>query len=94
MFPALPAAKKPNTLMAGKTRGTVRWDDGGRNTPPVGNPWAPPSAASGGEGTMLADEAPGGWEGDGNEMAEAGKGAAGGKKKGKQGKKQMLYKFG
>lgn len=26
-FPALPAAPKPNTLMAGLTRGTVRWDD-------------------------------------------------------------------
>lgn len=26
-FPALPAAPKPNTLMAGLTRGTIRWDD-------------------------------------------------------------------
>ncbi|KAI1911267.1 hypothetical protein LOZ61_003931 [Ophidiomyces ophidiicola] len=26
-FPALPAAPKPNVLMAGLTRGTVRWDD-------------------------------------------------------------------
>ncbi|KAM5433768.1 putative RING-type E3 ubiquitin transferase [Microsporum canis] len=28
-FPALPAAPKPNTLMAGLTRGTVRWGDRG-----------------------------------------------------------------
>ncbi|KAJ5104170.1 hypothetical protein N7532_004699 [Penicillium argentinense] len=26
-FPALPAAPKPNVMMAGKTRGYVRWDD-------------------------------------------------------------------
>ena len=94
MFPALPAAKKPNTLMAGKTRGTVRWDEGGRNTPLAGNPWAPPPAVGGGERTALADEISAGWDGDVKEMADAGKGAAGGKKKGKQGKKQMLYKFG
>lgn len=31
-FPALPAAQKPNTMMAGLTRGTVRWDDR-RSTP-------------------------------------------------------------
>ena len=93
MFPALPAAKKPNTLMAGKTRGTVRWDEGGRNTPSVGNPWAPP-AGGGGESAALADEAPAGWDGDGNEAVDAGKGTAGGKKRGKQGKKQMIYKFG
>ncbi|KAE8152406.1 hypothetical protein BDV25DRAFT_137854 [Aspergillus avenaceus] len=36
-FPALPAAPKPNVLMAGLTRGTVRWEN--RNPPPQ-NAWA------------------------------------------------------
>ncbi|KXG54233.1 Zinc finger, C2H2 [Penicillium griseofulvum] len=36
LFPALPAAPKPNVLMAGKTRGTVRWND---NRGPVPNAW-------------------------------------------------------
>ncbi|OQE00509.1 hypothetical protein PENVUL_c050G01304 [Penicillium vulpinum] len=35
-FPALPAAAKPNVLMAGKTRGTVRWND---NRGPAPNAW-------------------------------------------------------
>ncbi|OQE41850.1 hypothetical protein PENCOP_c004G07644 [Penicillium coprophilum] len=35
-FPALPAAPKPNVLMAGKTRGTVRWND---NRGPTPNAW-------------------------------------------------------
>lgn len=34
-FPALPAAPKPNTLMAGLTRGTVRWN----NEPPSTSAW-------------------------------------------------------
>lgn len=37
-FPALPAAKKPNTLIAGLTKGTVRWDEGRPNR--NSNPWA------------------------------------------------------
>ncbi|KAJ6169111.1 hypothetical protein N7497_001954 [Penicillium chrysogenum] len=36
-FPALPAAPKPNVLMAGKTRGTVRWND---NRGPAPNAWS------------------------------------------------------
>ena len=36
-FPALPTAPKPNVLMAGLTRGTVRWDDRRRTTP---NAWS------------------------------------------------------
>lgn len=36
-FPALPAAPKPNVLMAGLTRGTVRWNDRRGPTP---NAWA------------------------------------------------------
>lgn len=35
-FPALPAAPKPNVLMAGKTRGTVRWNE---NRGPAPNAW-------------------------------------------------------
>lgn len=37
-FPALPAAAKPNTMIMGLTRGTVRWDDGRGNGNPA-NPW-------------------------------------------------------
>ncbi|PWY86920.1 hypothetical protein BO70DRAFT_369951 [Aspergillus heteromorphus CBS 117.55] len=36
-FPALPAAAKPNVLMAGLTRGTVRWDD---RRAPQANAWS------------------------------------------------------
>jgi hypothetical protein len=36
-FPALPAAPKPNTLMSGLTRGTVRWDN---RSPAPGNAWS------------------------------------------------------
>ncbi|KAJ5305932.1 hypothetical protein N7508_004947 [Penicillium antarcticum] len=35
-FPSLPPAAKPNVLMAGKTRGTVRWND---NRGPAPNAW-------------------------------------------------------
>ncbi len=79
-FPALPAAAKPNTMMMGLTRGTVRWDDRrGNNTP--ANPW---EAANGGSGsTMPAAPA-----------AELEEEAEAGKKKGKGNKKQTLYKFG
>ncbi|PGH12678.1 hypothetical protein AJ80_06621 [Polytolypa hystricis UAMH7299] len=52
-FPALPTAPKPNTLMAGLTRGTVRWDN--RSPPTQGSAWAsgadPTPAESGVEGT-------------------------------------------
>ncbi|KAL8701942.1 MAG: hypothetical protein Q9201_004647 [Fulgogasparrea decipioides] len=45
-FPALPAAAKPNTLMAGLTRSSVRWDDS-RNSnnasPWASNPHPPPT---------------------------------------------------
>ncbi|PLN75259.1 hypothetical protein BDW42DRAFT_181073 [Aspergillus taichungensis] len=36
-FPSLPAAPKPNVLMAGLTRGTVRWDN---QRPAPANAWA------------------------------------------------------
>ena len=79
-FPALPAAAKPNTMIFGLTKGTVRpgWDNG-RNHGNPHNPWAGlnsgPSTPS-----AMADEV------DGEpEM---------GKKKGNKNKKQTLYKFG
>lgn len=46
-FPALPAAAKPNTMIMGLTRGTVRWDDG-RGSNNRANPWG---AANGGSGS-------------------------------------------
>ena len=85
-FPALPSAAKPSTLMAGRTRGTVRWDDGRSNslTP---NPWeggtrtgsANPSTDVGNENQSGADD-------EGFELVP--------KKKGAKAKKQTLYKFG
>ncbi|KAE8165606.1 hypothetical protein BDV40DRAFT_58302 [Aspergillus tamarii] len=78
-FPALPAAPKPNVLMAGLTRGTVRvrWD--GRDAP-SSNAWT-----SGGSGTST----PGEPDSDFGESS-----AGGGKKsKGKKGK-QTLFHFG
>ena len=86
-FPALPAAKKPNTLMAGMTRGSVRWDDG-RSGSSALNPWgAPNNSGASGSVTPAAEE--GLMDGD---LADTG----GAKKKVKQqGQgKQMLYKFG
>ena len=80
-FPSLPAAAKPNTMIFGLTRGSVRWDDG-RGTAVV-NPWG---AANGNSNVTPAV--------DGLFQAEESS-VEGGKKKGKQqGKKQMLYKFG
>ncbi|KAL4960290.1 E3 ubiquitin-protein ligase HEL2 [Aspergillus stella-maris] len=49
-FPSLPAAPKPNVLMAGLTRGTVRWDD--RRPAPV-NAWA--SGGDSGPGSSAED---------------------------------------
>ena len=81
-FPALPAATKPNTMMMGLTRGTVRWDDRRGNNSPA-NPW---EAANGGSGSSTPVGTSTAAEMDGE--AEAGK------KKGKGNKKQTLYKFG
>ncbi|PLB45280.1 hypothetical protein P170DRAFT_440420 [Aspergillus steynii IBT 23096] len=74
-FPALPAAAKPNVLMAGLTRGTVRWDN--RNPAPV-NAWA---SASGG------DVGPDGAEFDIGESSAGG----GKKGKGKKGKQTLFH---
>ena len=85
-YPALPAAAKPSVLMAGRTRGTVPWDDGRSNnlTP---NPWGSgirtgspnPSADVGNENQSGADD-------EGFEPVP--------KKKGAKAKKQTLYQFG
>ena len=82
-FPALPATAKPNTMMLGMTRGSVRWDDGRGSQ--VANPWGAANGSGSGTVTPSADGVVPGEE----EIAGSGK------KKGKQqGKKQMLYKFG
>ncbi|KAL8693533.1 MAG: hypothetical protein Q9218_001658 [Villophora microphyllina] len=77
-FPALPAAMKPNTLMAGLTKGSVKWDD--QRASNNVSPWAP-SAYQPPPAVEDADV-------DGLE------GIMVGKKKGKGSKKQTLYKFG
>lgn len=69
-FPSLPAAPKPNVLMAGLTRGTVRWDD---RRPAPANAWA--SSADPGPGSS-ADDFP--------DLSSAGAGKKGKGKKGKQ----------
>ena len=86
-FPALPTTKKPDTLMLGMTRGSVRWDDG-RGSNPAANPWGGVNGA-GKTSAIPANEAAG------NE--DSVDGSAAGKRKGKQqgqGKKQTLYRFG
>ncbi|KAJ5280589.1 hypothetical protein N7478_005961 [Penicillium angulare] len=69
-FPSLPAAAKPNVLMAGKTRGYVRWDD--RRGPA-------PTAWSSNPSSGLASPADTGIEDDSGPSGSKGK-----KKKGKQ----------
>lgn len=77
-FPALPAAPKPNVLMAGLTRGTVRWGDGR----PTGNAW---TSSRSGTSTPMDD--------DYGEASGEGSGGGGKKGKGKKGK-QTLFHFG
>lgn len=77
-FPALPAAPKPNVLMPGLTRGTVRWD-----TPrPSVSAWS--SAGASDSAPPQEDEFP--------EIGNSGAGGKG-KGKGKKGK-QTLFHFG
>ena len=85
-FPALPAAAKPNTLQAGKTRGTVRWDDGRNNSITV-NAW--------GNGIRATSPSPpSGDENSGNAVADGEISEPSPKKKGAKAKKQTLYRFG
>jgi hypothetical protein len=78
MFPSLPAAAKPSTLMAGTTKGSVRW---GNSAPASSFSWSSGNGPSpGGSGTTTPaamDEV--------NGTASKGKGKKG---------KQVLYKFG
>ena len=90
MFPALPAAAKPNTMIAGMTRGTVRWDNARGNSRSTPNPWG----AAGGAFNSSADPTAVGEDMDGEPGHENGNANANGKKKAGKGKKQMLYKFG
>ncbi|KAL9597482.1 MAG: hypothetical protein Q9219_005115 [cf. Caloplaca sp. 3 TL-2023] len=85
-FPALPATAKPNTLMAGLTRGSVKWQDNSRKSNDS-SPWGNGSASQFPPPAAIEDQQESVHEqGDG--------GIAGGKKKGKGSKKQTLYKFG
>lgn len=68
-FPALPAAAKPNVLMAGKTRGTVRWND---NRGPAPNAWGSNPSSGTASPAELDNE------------YESGNGKKGKKNKGKQ----------
>lgn len=85
-FPALPTAAKPNTLMPGLTRGTVRWDDGRSSSNASPAPW--------GHSNMSASAKPAAVVTDSGDEVEEGPSEANSKKKGGKPKKQTLYKFG
>ena len=87
-FPALPAAAKPNTMMLGLTRGTVRWDDRRGNATVAANPWEGANGDGGGGSSAAVPAAATTPTAEANGEPEAGK------KKGKGNKKQTLYKFG
>jgi len=94
MFPSLPTAAKPSTLMAGLTRGSVRWDDRRSSPAPGVNVWAnggvnPTPAQAAGTNTTGSSADPRPVTGDPD-----GPGAGGGKKKGGKKKGQVLYHFG
>ncbi|KAL9107110.1 MAG: hypothetical protein Q9227_007976 [Pyrenula ochraceoflavens] len=84
-FPALPAGSKPNTLMAGLTRGNIRWDDKSKQAIST-NPWGTVNVGAGGATGQPAAEAA--------MNSEVMDGTETGKKKGKKGKGQVLYHFG
>ena len=96
-FPALPQAAKPNTLMMGLTRGTIRWDDPRQSGPPPpvwGAGVGGGSNSGSGAVTPNGAAAAGNSGGDGGEVDGGVGGAEMGKGKGKKAKKQTLYKFG
>lgn len=70
-FPALPTAPKPNVMMAGKTRGYVRWDEG---RGPAPNAWGSNSSSG-----VVSPAEPADFDED-----EGTEGKKGKKKKGKQ----------
>lgn len=85
-FPALPATAKPNTLIAGLTKGSVRWESGRGNGNSAVNPWSGIVGASTKESTKE--------DRNESEIPAEGEAEGAGKKKSGKGKKQMLYKFG
>lgn len=85
-FPALPAAPKPNTLMAGLTRGTVRWND--HRPTSSGNIWGASSPGLGSRSGAGNDE-------EFPNLGAHGPPAGGNTVKGKGKKqKQTLFHFG
>lgn len=95
-FPALPAAARPNTLIAGLTKGTVRWDEVRNGKSAANNAWGFSSSA-GGPGTSRGPAAvlpPPPSDGDGLRYEEQEELSGNWKKKSGKGKKEVLYKFG
>lgn len=93
-FPALPAAARPNTLIAGLTKGAVRWDDLRNGNSAANNAWGF-SSSSGGAGTSRGPAAlPPPSSGDGVRNEEQEEWNGNWKKKAGKGKKEVLYKFG
>ena len=95
LFPSLPTAPKPNTMMSGfNTRGSVKWlhSPAGSGTATPVNPWGSggttptPAQAQAAVAAAASNAKGGGGEGDGT---------VGGTKKGKKGKKgETLVHFG
>ena len=83
MFPALPAGKKPNTLMLGLNRGAVRWDTDNASANAGVSAWNGHGGGGGGGNEILSEKP----------RIEGIDGSGGRGKKGKKGK-QVLYKFG
>lgn len=97
MFPCLPAAPKPNTLMPGfNTRGSVRWLGSSRNSPAGSGTSTPVNAwANGGSTPTPAQAAAGAASAFGHDGEAEGADGAMGKKKGKKSKKgETLFHFG
>lgn len=99
-FPALPAGAKVDTLMAGLTRGNVRWNNAKQKPLAGSNPWGAGGGAANANGNANANatSAIAAAARDANEGAGAGAGAGAGKKKGNnkkgKGKGEVLYHFG
>ncbi len=90
-FPALPAAARPNVLIAGQTKGTIRWDNS-RNSSAPPNPWA--GSASGDSTESFSSKGPVGNAHSNGDETDGAASQNGVKKKAGKGKKHMLYKFG
>ena len=88
-FPALPTTAKPNTLMFGLTRGTVRWDDGRNSSNTSPSPWGNSNASASAKPAVPSANCV---DMDGEVEGTVVGGAS--KKKIGKAKKQTLYKFG